>query len=115
MTTGTWIFTICWIIVSIINWFAINGYNNNYFKQHSKYDESIFWIILSTVFTGFGGFITNIVAGRCHKFSWRPLTTNQKEQILMLRKLEDADPYGGNEADINQAIPAIMGRAKRVY
>jgi hypothetical protein len=33
----------------------------------------------------------------------------------MLRKLEDADPYGGNEADINQAIPAIMGRAKRVY
>lgn len=80
------IFIACWFSSGIVNWFAMNGYNNATFREKSKFDEPPIWILLASIFSGFGGMIVSLLMiGKIKNWEMKPLSKKKRNEILMLK------------------------------
>jgi hypothetical protein len=98
-------FLYIWFGCSFINWFFLMGEYNYKFRKTLEDEEGAFWSIIASLFAGINGLLVTLVAHRGKHFAFRPITRKEKEQLLMLKMLED-------DSSQNQSGDMAMGNTK---
>lgn len=82
-------FILLWLISSSVNWFFLIGEYNHNFRQKLHHTDGDKWIIAASLCAGINGLLVTLIANKGKHFAWRPISKKEKEQLLMLKMLED--------------------------